>query len=169
MKKLLAVLVASGLGLAAYAWAQISVPQVTVINPTDLIQVIPGGQPSAGNRYAVPSQLTSQSGYYKNTFIVSCATWKCGGLASTYTYTFANNQTFAMFSNASAATYLYVNFAPGPSDGARECIYSKGGVTTAYLAANTSQTLNDAVTALTAATQYCYVYGASNATWDRSQ
>jgi len=41
---------------AAVADAQ-TLPQVTSINPTDLIQVIPRGVPSAGNQYASTTQL----------------------------------------------------------------------------------------------------------------
>jgi hypothetical protein len=155
---LLAALTIGG-GLAV---AQIVLPYVVIINPTDAIQVVPYGQPSIGNKYALPSQITSQSAYYKSSSI------NVTGPTSNYTFSFANNQQWADFANASAAAYLYINFATGPSDGAKECVFSVGGVTTLYLAApGTGQTLNNAVTTMAANTNYCYLFSLSNLDWDR--
>ncbi len=146
------------LALGAYALAQvITVPTVTVVNPTDLIQIIPGGIPSAGNVYATPSQITSQSAYYKSVPLTN------------FTFTFGNNQSVAAFRPAGTLAGAYVTFAPAPSDGAQECIFSTQTFTALYLAANTGQSLNNAATSLTALAHVCYTYGASNATWDRTQ
>jgi hypothetical protein len=153
-------LIAAGLAFLTFtglAVSQtISVPQVSIVNPTDLFQIIPLGKPSAQSIYATPAQITSQSGYYKST------------PASLFTFTFGNSQSYAAFQNASALAYGYVTFAPAPSDGSRECLFSIGGVTTLYLSANTSQTLDNAITTMAANTGYCYLFSLSNTTWDRN-
>ena len=134
----------------------ISVPQVSIINPTDLIQIVPGGNPSVGNRYATPAQITSQSGYYKS------------APGSMFNFTFSNTQSTAAFDPAGTLAYGYVTFAPAPSDGAQQCFFSTAAITTFYLAANTGQTLADAVTSMAANARNCYLYSKSNATWNRS-
>jgi hypothetical protein len=159
--KLKYLLLAAGvcfLGLSSAVLSQsIVVPKVALINPTDLIQILPLGAPQASNQYATPSQITSQMGYYK------------GVPPNLFTFTFANNQSLADFVPSGTLAYGYITFAPAPSDGAQECFYSKAAITTLYLSANTGQTLNDAVTTLGALAQNCYLYSASNATWDRSK
>lgn len=160
MKKILigvvGALALGWLGLSGAVLSQTVVPKVSIINPTDLFQVIPLGNPSVGNQYATPSQITSQSGYYKSI------------PSSLFTFTFANNQTYAVFVPSGTLAYGYVKLAPAPSDGARECFYSQAAITTLYLTANTGQTINNAVTTLGAQAGNCYLYSASNATWDRN-
>lgn len=158
-KRMKYLLIAAGvgfLGLSAAVLAQVSVPQVSIINPTDLIQVIPLGQPSAQSKYATPAQITSQSGYYKSV------------PTSSFTFTFGNSQTTAAFKPAGTLSYGYVTFAPAPSDGAQQCVFSTTAITTLYMSANTGQTLADAVTTLAANGKVCYLYSVSNATWNRS-
>lgn len=145
------------LALAGAVHSQVPLPQVTIINPTDLIQVVPLGQPSAQSRYATPAQITSQSGYYKSTPI------------SNFTFTFGNSQTTAAFTPAGTLNYGYVTFAPNPSDGAQQCVFSTNAITTLYLSASTGQTLTGAATTLAANGKLCYLYSLSNATWNRSQ
>lgn len=153
------IAVAAGLAFLLLSGAvlsqSISVPQVSVINPTDLFQIIPKGQPVAGNVYATPAQITAQSGYYKSI------------PGSLFTYTFANSTSYAAFAPAGTIAYGYVTLAPAPSDGARECVFTTNTITTLYLAASSGQTLNNAVTTLAANTGVCYLYSASNTTWDR--
>jgi hypothetical protein len=153
------IAVAAGLAFLLLSGAvlsqSISVPQVSVINPTDLFQIIPKGMPVAGNVYATPAQITSQFGYYKS------------APGSGFTFTYGNTQTYAAFAPSGTIAYGYVTFAPAPSDGARECLFTTNTITTLYLAANTSQTLNNAVTTLAANTSACYLYSASNTSWDR--
>lgn len=156
--KYLAIATGAGfLGLSAVVLAQVNAPQVSIINPTDLIQIIPLGQPSAQSKYATPAQITSQSGYYKS------------APSSGFTFTFANSQSTAAFDPAGTLAYGYVTFAPSPSDGAQQCIFSTAAITTVGLSANTSQTLADTVTTLAANGKVCYLYSKSNATWNRSQ
>lgn len=149
----LALLLIAG---AATGIAQvITLPQVQVIHPTDLLQVIPYGQPSTGNVYATPAQITSQNGYYKSI------------PATNFTYTFSNSTSYAAFAPSGGLTTGTVTLAAAPSDGARECIFSTQTITSLTVNANTGQTINNAVTTLSANTSACYLYSASNLTWDR--
>lgn len=172
MKKLLGVLallaitIAGGIGLAQ----TIAVPQVTIVNPTDLFQIVPYGLPRAGNQYAVPAQITSQSGYYKAAWVVT-GTPAAGLPYASYTYQFGNSTSFFDVTQSGAVSALYVYLAQAPSDGDRDCMYAQGGtwLLGLYLSSpGTGQTLDNGVTALTAATQVCYLYSASNTTWDRN-
>jgi hypothetical protein len=155
-------LIAGGLGLLAFVGIAISqtisVPQVSILNPTDLFQVIPLGQPTASNVYATPSLITAQNGYQK----ASPATFAGNG------YTFAANQTYLVLTNASVIANMSVTLAAAPSDGAKECVFSQNGVTAFQIIVASGQTIHNAVTTLAAATGVCYVYSASNLTWDRS-
>jgi hypothetical protein len=73
---------------------------------------------------------------------------------------------FNLTTTLSAVTIV---LAAAPSDGARECIFSGGyGVTTVVVAANTGQSINNAVTSFAANVGACYLYSASNLTWDRT-
>ena len=89
-----------------------------------------------------------------------------------YTVSFSNYQSDIIIQAAGTITYTYINFAPNPSDGARECVYANQTVTTAYPTANTTvnaQVVNasNTITSLTASTRTCFLYSASNLTWDR--
>jgi hypothetical protein len=155
-------LIAAGVGLCAFiglAIAQtVPVPQVSVLHPTDLFQVIPFGQPTSGNVYTTPAEITSQFGYVKyNTSAISAGT-----------YTFANSQAYLTLTPGTTISTLTVILAANPSDGARECIWSNSIISTLVVAANTGQTINGAVTSLSAAAGACYLYSASNLTWDRT-
>lgn len=177
MKKILALFAALTLtvGVVVAVAQTITVPQVTVINADDLIQIVLHGQPRSNNVYAKASQITAQSGYYKSSWVAYTA----GIAKSNYSHTFANNETYAIFNNTGGA-YLYITMAATPSDGARECIFSQAGIIAnsaasgvdgggvLYMSANTGQTLNNGLSLMAAATNYCWVYGASNATWDRN-
>lgn len=154
--------------LAGVVIAQtISLPFVTTINPTaDAIQIVPRSQPSAQSVYATPSQVTSQ-GY--QTVVNTGATTAQINAGTAYTYTMANYQQDMLFDfGGSTISYVYLTFAPNPSDGARECFFSSGTVTAAYLSANSGQTLSRPVTAFTANTRYCWDYSVANLTWTRS-
>lgn len=144
------------LALGAVAISQtVSVPQVTIINPTDLFQVVPKGQPSAGNVYATPAQITSQMGYVKASPVTG------------FTYTFGNSQSILVLTHASLLASGTVVFASAPSDGAQECIWAQNGVTTLNLSKATGHTINNAVTTIAAASKVCYLFSLSNLTWDR--
>lgn len=140
--------------LAAVAQT-ISIPQQSSVGSSDLIQVIPNGNPRVGNVYVKPAQLTSQSGYYKS------------APATGFTFTFGNSQSFAAFAPSTTLSTGTVTLAPSPSDGARECIFTTNTITTLTVSANTGQSINNAVTTLSANTNACYLFSLSNLTWDR--
>ncbi len=146
------------LSLGAVAIAQtISVPTVSSVGTADLLQIIPAGNPRMGNVYVTPALLNSVTGYYKS------------APSTGFTFTFGNTQTIAMFRDSTTLSTGSITMPPGPSDGTVACAYSKNIITTLTWAANTGQTLNDAVTTLGAAGHACYVYSLSNATWDRAE
>ena len=157
--KLRSLLIGAGLSaaLAAIAIAQsVSVPSRGVITQADLIQVIPNGAPSAQSVYNTIPQITNVSGYYKS---VPLTGW---------TYTFTSGVTFAAFNPAGTLATGFIYLSPSPSDGTRNCIFSTQAYTALTLYAASGQTLNNAVTSLSANTSACYLYSASNLTWDRS-
>lgn len=144
--------------VASVAVAQIPVPQVSIINPNDLVQVIPRGQPSAQSQYALPKQITSQMGYQKQSPVTGFA------------YTFGNADSLIVLTHTTTLAAGTITFAAAPSDGAEECIYAQNIVTALALAAGAStQTVQNAVTTIGAAARVCYLYSLSNQTWNRSQ
>lgn len=157
-------LIAAGVGLLAFLGVAISqtvtAPQVTVINPTDLMQIIPFGQPKAGAVYSTPSLVTAQHGYQKATPV------SYTGVAAAYT--FAANQGYLLLTPATTIANLSIMLAAAPSDGARECVFTTNTITALGVAANTGQSINNAVTTLAANTSACYLYSAANLAWDRS-
>lgn len=159
LSKLKLSLIAAGvgfLGLSTAVLSQVFAPTVSIINPTDLIQIIPLGSPSAQSQYVSPALLVAQQGYYKSAPV------------SGFTFTYGNSQRTAAFNPAGTLAYGYVTFSPAPSDGAEQCFFSTQAITTLYLSANTNQTLTSAVTTLAANGRDCYLYSASNATWNRT-
>lgn len=156
-------LIGAGLGVLGFTGLAVSqvitLPQVATLNPfADLIQVLPNGSPVAGNQYATPALITNVYGYYKSPTTI----------ANGFKYLFGTNVTYAQFGNASAISSGYVYLASNPSDGARNCMFSIGGLTAVIVyPGTTSQTINNAITALAANTGVCYLYSASNTTWDR--
>lgn len=157
MKKRYIILAAAIFGFTAAAFAQsIPVPQVPIINPNDLLMVVPNGVPSAQSKYATPAQITSQQGYAKFS------------PATGFQYTFGNSQSIIILTHASTVAAGSVTFASAPSDGAQECVYAQNIVTAFQLVPASGQTIDNAVTALTAAAKVCYTFSISNATWDRS-
>lgn len=153
----------AGAALAAFAASlavaqTISVPKVAIIGSTDLIQVIPGGAPSAQSKYAYPNQITSQMGYQKKSPVTG------------FTYSFGNADSLIALSHSTTLAEGTITFAAAPSDGAQECVYAQNTVTTLNLAAGAStQTIVNAVTTIGAAAKICYLYSLSDQTWTRSK
>ena len=162
MKKILySALGAVAIGAAALSLALaqvIVIPNIAQHSASDTIQVVPNGQPSAASQYEPWNGVTNVYGYYKN-----------GTGTTNLTLTTGANISYVHFGNASAIAYLYLYLPAAPLDGAKNCYFSIGAVTAMTLYANTGQTLNNAITAMSANTQYCYLYGASNTTFDRIQ
>lgn len=156
-KSRIALLLAAGLFAAgsAVAIAQvISVPTQATIGTTDLIQVVPGGVPSAGNAYVTPAQISGAPGYTKTVPLTG------------FNLTFTNSQVWMLLYPAGTLATGTITTAPNPSDGQRECIRSSQTQTALTFTANTGQTIGTALTALTAGTAVCYTFSKSNATWD---
>ena len=164
------VLIAAGLAFLALSGGvlsqSISVNTVSIINPTDLIQIIPLGQPSAQSQYVSPQKISNTYGYYKS---------PASAPTSGFVYTFAANVTYASFTPSGTLAYGYVALAAAPSDGTRNCIFSTQTITTLYVCVTSTGTgncvttnLNAAVTTLAANATACYLYSATNTTWDRS-
>lgn len=78
MKKIILGL-AGALLIAAGVWAQVTLPQPSSMGVSDRVQVIPGGQPSAGSVYATLTQLRAwvlggASGHSGTPVLTSCGT-----------------------------------------------------------------------------------------------
>lgn len=87
------------------------------------------------------------------------------------TLTFGRGQSEMQIGGSSTISTLTITLAPPAYayDGQMNCFYSKPAITTLTLQATSPQTLNDAVTSTSATTRYCYLFSASNNTWDRQQ
>lgn len=168
-KKSLIGLVAA-LALGGLAYAQVSLPKVqngSIIQGTDLIQIIPQGQPSAQNFYVSPNQLAGTFGYYK-----SAASAPAAGFA----YTVGPNVIYSSFTPSGTLASGYVTLPAAPNDGQRACVFTTQTITAFYVAANTGQSITSAggfssgttSTALSANSGACWLYGSSNTTWDRN-
>lgn len=135
----------------------VSVPQVSIINTDDLVQVIPHGKPSAQSVYSTPALLVAQRGYQVKSPVTA------------FSYTFGNSDSLIVLTNGTTVAQGTITFSAAPSDGAQQCLYAQNAVTTLGLAGNTGQTVNNAVTTIAAAASVCYVYSLSSLTWNRSK
>lgn len=146
-------------GAGAAALAQVAIPLIGGSHPfADLVHIIPNGQVTPNSVYTPWANVTNVYGYYK-----------AGTATANQNLTIPANATFVQFANASAMANLYLYLPAAPFDGARECLFSIGGVTAMTMYAGlTTQTLNNAVTSLTANTGVCYLYSVSNTAWDRN-
>ncbi len=154
--RIAAVVAAALFGFGAAALAQSpAIPKVSIINPSDLMAIVPNGSPSARTYFANPNQITSQSGYQKLSPVTG------------FTYTFNNTDSVIVLTNSGTVSAGTITFAAAPSDGSQECLFAQNTITTLHLTANTGQTGNNLVTTLGAASKVCYLYSLSNATWDR--
>jgi hypothetical protein len=165
-KKIIIAILAFALLSVGGAVAQTTLPQVTTVNPTaDRVQVIPSGQPSAKSYYGSPSQLATTS--YA---VVRTPTDTSSG--DGYTSTFLNYQSELILLPALTMSYAYVTMAPNPSDGARECVFSKSAITALWVTENDAtidQSVSNQATSLSANSRTCMTFQKSNATWYRSE
>lgn len=146
-----------GFGGAVLAQS-VSVPQVSIINTDDLVQVLPHGKPSARSVYSTPNLLNSVRGY------------QVKSPATGFSYTFGNSDSLIVLTHSTTIAQGTITFASAPSDGAQECIYAQNIVTTLGLAAGSnSATINNAVTTIGAAANICYIYSLSSNVWNRSK
>ena len=152
----------AGLAIAALlsigaVQAQVTLPQVTSVDPTDLIQVVPNGAPSAGNKYSTAAKINGVVGYAN------------GGAATTgWTFTMANGQTNYFIQPAGTLATGVLTLPPNPGDGQRACFLSTQTQTAITWTANTGQSLSNAPTAGVAMVPQCMQFSATTATWYRS-
>ena len=149
------LIVISAVGLAL---AQPYFPNVFLTSPTgsEIVDVAGIGP---GHESVYLTQFRDAAGYTKST------------PATGFTASFASGKSLLDIVNPATDATGTINLAAKPVDGQQNCFYTKNIVTTLTLQvpAGSTATLNDAVTATAALTRYCYLYSASNTTWDRSQ
>ncbi len=149
-----AVLLALAGGIAI---AQVTVPKVLSVGPTDLFQVVVKGSPGPGNSYATAAQVSGVFGY------------KNGGAASTgFAYTFTAGQRYYFIQPADTLDAGALTTEANPGNGQVECLFSTQIVTALTWTANTGQTLDTAVPSAGAANALqCIQYNTSAAKWYR--
>lgn len=143
------------------AHAQVSVPLRGPMSQTDLVQVIPNGQPSAQSVYAYPGQISSTAGY---TYAV---------VVTAFALTPFDTTMFVYINPAGTLATGTLTLPAHPGDGQRFSFESTQTQTAITVAANTGQTIASyggaALTAGVANTIYTWMYIANQATWVRLQ
>ncbi|HEV2674149.1 MAG TPA: hypothetical protein VGV37_06365 [Aliidongia sp.] len=159
MKKLLSLALAGLLLVAGGAFAQqIPVPQVQSLGSTDLVPVIPGGQPQAATYYATAGQVAGVFAYSIQAPLTA------------FTITDGNGVSFLFLNPAGTLATGTLTMMAVPSDGQNFCLESTQTQTAITISANTGQSLGGTLatpTALVANTRYCWLYSRSAATWYR--
>ena len=159
MKKLLAGLAAAALLCAGIAYAQITLPQVTSVGPTDLFQDVVSGQPTGGNQYATAAQINGPQGYVKAVPLTA------------FSLSFANGQTWYLINPAGTLATGTFTLSPNPGQGQRNCVRSTQIQTavTIQVASGSGQTITSVITAMAANTTYCYIFNQPTGVWDLIQ
>lgn len=150
-------LVALCLGAASmvgFAVAQTNIPHLFVVSPTgqEIVTVEGTGPQIESVRL---SQMRDAAGYTKL------------AAATTLTNTIPNYTSTWSIVSGSTVTTLNLTMPSAPADGQIVRIWSQPAVTTLNMSANTGQTLNNAITSLSAAAGASYQYSLSNTSWDR--
>jgi hypothetical protein len=155
-KTVIATLLAGALGVG-YALAQaVPVPQVAAVNATaDLIQVIPGGAPTARSVYGTAAQVTAISGYKD-----------LGTITTDPAYT-ATTGVWNVFGHATGTITAVTLTAPAsPGDGQRLCYWADQTTTTLTFTANTGQTIDASVLAAgVAKVSQCITFSSTTKAW----
>lgn len=154
------LIAASLLSIASLAVAQVlPVPQLQSLGQTDLVQVIPQGQPSAQNVYATPGAVAGVLQYSQQTPLTA------------FTITPPAHTSFLYLTPAGTLATGTLTMEAAPSDGQNFCLLDTQTQTAITIAGNTGQTIGGlaALTALVAGTKYCYFYNKGTATWYRIQ
>lgn len=151
---LAALLLAGGL-----AFAQSAVPLVSTLNQTDLVTLIPNGQPSAQTGVA-PLGAVGGIDYYN---YVSPAT----GFALTP----SSLVNLLVLSPSATIATGGIGMEANPGDGQKFCVFSTQQVTSIALSANTGQSFGGIAnpSALSANVNYCWRFIRPQATWLRTQ
>jgi type IV secretory pathway TrbL component len=141
----------------AIALAQtVIIPTVTNVAVADLLQVIVGGAPSAGNTYGTAGKVTHTESYVNG-----------GTITTDPAYTFASGVTNWLGHKASGLTTGTFTTEAAPKDGNRECVWLDQTTTTLTWTANTGQTVDSTIAhaAGIANVPNCITFQASNSTW----
>lgn len=144
------------LGGAAVIAQVIPVPQVATVGTTDLIQIIPNGQPTAQSVYTTPASIAGVPGYVYNVPVTA------------FSLTYAKGQTNMALNPAGTLATGTLTTEANPSDGQRECVLSTQTQTALTVTANTGQTIVNGPTALVANVPVCWTFVKSLAAWERS-
>lgn len=153
MKRWLLGLLAVGLVASGYSLAQVPGLFIASPNGTEQINVLNTGPQIAS---VFLRQARDAVGYSKQS-------------PTSGTVTFGTGQSQAQIGGGTTISTLTIALTAAPVDGMLNCFYTKPVVTTLTMSATSPQTLNDALTSTSATTRYCYLYSASNTTWDRIQ
>jgi hypothetical protein len=93
---------------------------------------------------------------------------KKGNVGVGFSYYFGNWQADMLLEPTATVSSGALYMAPNPIDGGKACVFTLAAVSSFTWGANVGQTINNAVTSLAANSKTCYLYSASNSTWDRS-
>lgn len=144
-------------GIAGFAVAQVTLPKVASIGTTDLVQILPGGVPSAGNQYVIAGKIAGVPLYVD-----------LGAATTGNTYTFAAGQKNMIMRPAGTLAAVTLVTEAAPSDGQEECFLSTQTTTSLTWNANTGQSISGAPSAGVANTRVCMLYNKTAATWYRA-
>lgn len=161
MKKIAILAVGALLAFVGLAFAQpVPVPQINAMGQTDLVQVIPLGQPSAQSVYAPPGAVGGLIQYSYQVPITA------------FSITIPKFVNLLYLNPAGTLATGTVTMPAVPGDGQRVCVESSQTQTALTMTANTGQAFASfggaAVTALTANVAVCWFYNAPLAVWIRT-
>ena len=158
-RTIFATLLAGAFGLAGYAFAQVINPPITPVNQNDLVQIIKGGQGTAGNVYANAGTVGDTTQYQYSVPVTAFA------------ITVARGNTFVLINPSGTLATGAITTDANPGDGQRLCVMSSQTQTALTMTAATGQAFASyggaTVTALTANTPVCWFYIANQAVWVR--
>jgi hypothetical protein len=134
--------------------------------------------PGTPNPYPIPSPTGAEQINVDNTgpYITTVALGQIRDSVGYKTFTQAATNALGTLGNT-ASHYLYTGATSGtltlttpaaPYDGMVIHVFSVAGFTTVTMTANTGQTINNAVTSLSANSDFEYVYNLASLTWFRS-
>lgn len=148
---------AFAISLSAALAQVIPVPQVQSMSQQDLVQVVPGGLPSAPEVFAPVGAIAAVEQYSYQIPLTG------------FTITVPNLVSFLYLNPAGTLATGTLTMMPNPSDGQRFCLQDTQTQTAITVTANTGQSLGGiaAPTALVANTRYCWFYNRPLATWIR--
>lgn len=152
MMKILALL--AGLLAAGSAFAQVpTVPTVSSVGATDLIQDVVNGTPQAQSYYAT-------AGLIGNTTSVAYSV-----PVTAFTITQGVGTTWTIINPAGTLGTGTFTFNATPTNGSRACFVTTQTQSAVTFTGNTGQTVTGAPTSMSAGTAVCFSYVSSVSTW----